>query len=129
MFVNLVDKKNEQGALGEAFDAALAAVQAGAGVEGAPDEGESSGSLSGAAGGGSRSGSSTSKAAAAVVERTKEEEVGRDDGAGRQELAGSLRHVWFDFHHEVRCWSAMWLRRWRRCRKETGRGATPKMLV
>ena len=77
MFVNLVDKKNEQGALGEAFDAALKAVQDGAGIEGAPDEaGAAPGSLS-----------KTTNAGAVPVPVP--------------ELGGSLRHVWFDFHHEV----------------------------
>lgn len=95
MFVNLVDKKNEQGALGEAFDAALRAVQDGAGAEDVPGEaGDAPGSLPKGEGG--RSGSSTAKAAAAAAEKR----VGIDATAGL-ELAGSLRHVWFDFHHEV----------------------------
>lgn len=90
-----MDKKNEQGALGEAFDAALKAVRDGAGAEDAPDEDTTSGSFSKAEGVGN--GSSTAKAAAERV-------VGRY-AAVVPELAGSLRHVWFDFHHEV-CWIA-----------------------
>ena len=83
--MNLVDKKNEQGALGEAFDAALKAVQAGAGAEaGAEDVPDAAGDASG----------TLSKAA-------REKVVGRDAAAPVPELAGSLRHVWFDFHHEV----------------------------
>lgn len=104
MFVNLVDKKNEQGALGEAFGAALEAVQDGAGAEDVvvPDEaGDASASLSKGAGGGS--GRSTSKAAgagAAAAVAAAEKGVGTHAGAV-PELGGSLRHVWFDFHHEV----------------------------
>ncbi len=52
VFVNLVDKKNEQGALGEAFDAALKAVEDGAGgkAENVPgEENDASGSGSGSA--------------------------------------------------------------------------------
>eukprot|EP00903_Cladosiphon_okamuranus_P018570 g17093.t1 len=96
VFVNLVDKKNEQGALGEAFDAALKAVQEGAGAEDVPDEaGDAPSSLAKEAGG--HSGTSIARAAAAAAE----EMVGRHATAG-VELAGSLRHVWFDFHHECR---------------------------
>ncbi|CAM9458190.1 unnamed protein product, partial [Scytosiphon promiscuus] len=66
VFVNLVDKKKEQGVLGAAFDAALKAVEDGAGAE--------------------------------------EEDASDDDDdeTGASSLAGCLRHVWFDFHHECR---------------------------
>lgn len=104
VFVNLVDKKNEQGALGEVFDAALRAVQHGAGAEDVTDEGSASGSFSEAvagAGGGGSSGSSTTKAGA------KERVLGRREAGAVPELAGTLRHVWFDFHHEV-CWRVRW---------------------
>ncbi|CAM9604823.1 unnamed protein product, partial [Hapterophycus canaliculatus] len=86
VFVNLVDKKNEQGALGEAFGAALKAVEDGAGAEA---EGEGDGSVE-TAGSRALGGDNGGTADAAGV------------GAPRSELAGCLRHVWFDFHHECR---------------------------
>lgn len=67
-----MDKKEEQGQLGEAFDAALEAVINGDDQEVVPSEGDC---------------------------RDR-----KGDSAMRSEaynLAGTLRHVWFDFHHEV----------------------------
>lgn len=67
-----MDKKEEQGQLGEAFDAALEAVINGDDQEVVPADGD-------------------------VGDR-------KEDSATRSEaynLAGTLRHVWFDFHHEV----------------------------
>lgn len=69
MFFNVhITCRYRQGALGEAFDAALKAVEDGAGAEAECD--------------------SNNGAAAAAATAPK--------------LPGSLRHVWFDFHHEVR---------------------------
>lgn len=87
-----------QGALGEAFDAALKAVEDGAGAE-AEDEGDSpvetarSTVLSGGGGGGGTADTAAAGGGGGVPPHPK--------------LAGSLRHVWFDFHHEVRfSWGA-----------------------
>ena len=80
MFVNLVDKKKEQGALGEAFDDALKALADGAGADITPRK-------------------ETDEKKTSVGSSSKEDAVGI--GGERLDLAGSLRHVWFDFHHEV----------------------------
>ena len=80
MFVNLVDKKKEQGALGEAFDDALEALADGAGSDiNPPTEADEK----------KTSGRSSAKGGAVGV------------GGQGLDLGGSLRHVWFDFHHEV----------------------------
>ncbi|CAN0466117.1 unnamed protein product, partial [Ectocarpus sp. 12 AP-2014] len=87
VFVNLVDKKKEQGALGEAFGAALKAVEDGdGGAEPVSDEDNASSDSGYAVAGGSGDGGRRAGAASAAAPK----------------LAGSLRHVWFDFHHECR---------------------------
>ncbi|CAM9984988.1 unnamed protein product, partial [Ectocarpus sp. 12 AP-2014] len=86
VFINLVDKKKEQGALGEAFGAALKAVEDGDGGAGpVSDEDNASSDSEFAVAGGSEDGGRAGAASAAAPK-----------------LAGSLRHVWFDFHHECR---------------------------
>ncbi|CAN0152964.1 unnamed protein product, partial [Ectocarpus fasciculatus] len=88
VFINLVDKKKDQGALGEAFGAALKAVEDGdGGAQDVADEDNASSPGSGSAAGG-RGDAGGAAAAAATA-------------AAAPNLAGSLRHVWFDFHHEV----------------------------
>lgn len=96
MFVNLVDKKKEQGTLGEAFDAALKAVADGAGRESVASgtDKNTSGHLPDGDGVGME-GDASFQAAAAAKEG---EEAVKNKGF---DLADSLRHVWFDFHHEV----------------------------
>lgn len=83
MFINLVDKKKEQGALGEAFDAALKAVADGAGRENVPENGADANN------------------SVASVSNDGGERGGEAPESNASGLAGSLRHVWFDFHHEV----------------------------
>lgn len=95
VFVNLVDKKKEQGALGEAFDAALKAVADGAGRESAASGADKTASGYLPEGGGVGLEADTSSQAAVEEEEKAVENKGFD-------LADSLRHVWFDFHHEVR---------------------------
>lgn len=94
VFVNLVDKKKEQGALGEAFDAALKAVADGAGCESVASGTDKNVSGYLPEGGGVGLEADTSSQAA-----VEEEEAVENKGF---DLADSLRHVWFDFHHEVR---------------------------
>lgn len=80
MFVNLVDKKKEQGALGEAFDDALEALAEGAGSD-----------------------INSQKEADEKKTSDRSPAKGNAVGVGGEglDLGGSLRHVWFDFHHEV----------------------------
>ncbi|CAN0284612.1 unnamed protein product [Discosporangium mesarthrocarpum] len=87
MFINLVDKKKDQGALGEAFDAALTAVREGSGRAEPTVEGEG------------KSGKAGGKEERAVEGNDRGETWGVKEG---QDLSESLQHVWFDFHHECR---------------------------
>lgn len=110
LFVNLVDKKKEQGALGETFDSALRIVASGAGshrqnqTDGATADGGGDGvppdrnsELAKAA---VEDGAAATSAGTAPTEKG-EASAGTSAGTGLN-LVGSLRHVWFDFHHEVR---------------------------
>lgn len=117
VFVNLVDKKNEQGTLGEAFGAALGAVENGDEAEAggktkdipagenATDSGSVSPAGEGGIGGVETSAKVTKATKAAKAAKEAEATVlGRgecDDSGTVENLAGHLRHVWFDFHHEV----------------------------
>ncbi|CAM9388053.1 unnamed protein product, partial [Sphacelaria rigidula] len=83
LFVNLVDKKKEQGALGETFDSALRIVASGVGSHPAVEDG------------------ATARNAGAAAAETGEASAGTSASRGLN-LVGSLRHVWFDFHHECR---------------------------
>lgn len=130
VFVNLVDKKKDQGALGETFDAALKAVKAGAGREPVTGGNNSNNNKNDENNNHTRDNGLIDiapRGPSALGEKTETDDVPleledraseldetdggttgrerREDGGGDGlgfDLDGSLRHVWFDFHHEVR---------------------------
>lgn len=116
LFVNLVDKKNEQGTLGDILDENLKAVSSertrmrryeGNPLHESPADTEAAtlvGHPSISRARNKRGGAFRSKTTAPADEAQREivtDEVDLSQGE-LTGLANRLRHVWFDFHHEVR---------------------------
>lgn len=126
LFVNLIDKQKEQGALGVAFDAALESVAKGWGLRdtrSSVQESETETDPEPATAAGARtcthrprstladevfetlSLSSSNGKRCRPLGLTRAVAVARDTGPteeNKNRPASALRHVWFDFHREVR---------------------------
>lgn len=87
-----MDKKKEQGVLGETFDAALKAVTDGAGQQQDGEKAEE---------GHEQDGEETKGEGAIASVTMQASSIEKNETASAIDLNGSLRHVWFDFHHEV----------------------------
>ncbi|CAM9886247.1 unnamed protein product, partial [Phaeothamnion confervicola] len=97
VLVNLVDKKSDQGRLGEALDSALTALREDAAADAPPGKG-------GSAASGGKGLPRGADGVAVTAAGAEEAAAAAKAAAARrwERQAASLRHVWFDFHEECR---------------------------